>query len=407
MPDNRLFIYYIKDIYRENEEYYVMAWFGETGPAPPSFQEAEISYNIFNLRRDVLEQLRKLTDNFMTVDLLREKVGVKLRTQLGLNEFFENVRKYAGTEISIRTNDVQIPWEWVYFEEEGKFLCELFPYGKVFLEKIKLVSAPQERPASLSKRIEEQLKESVVLVLHDKGGNGKLRSLPFVEEEVENLQIVFREAGIPEKNILTIDGSEKDAESNFMDIITKRRENLRIIHYAGHIMEDSLFMTSGKIECKEIEDVTAHKRMKGPLVFLNGCFSANILEEWEQEKNLSTSFLISGASGCVCTRRFIGDKAASNFSRKFYEKLLSKDEDVPTTIGSVLQIARQEFKKNCPPGDVNWLLYTLHGNPSYELFPRFEPKDLARQAPRKEFINIISESTLSKKSAGKIKKFTV
>jgi len=394
MADNRLFIYYIKDIFRENEEYYLMAWFGEKGLVTSPFQEADISYNIFNLRRDILGQLNNLMKKSMTIDLLRDKVGVKLKTSLGLNALFTSIQKYTGQEMSIHTNDVEIPWEWVYFEEEGKFLCELFPYGKVFLEKVNLIPPPRKPISSRVKRIEDQLKESVVLVLYDIGGSEGLRKLPYVKDEVDDLIRLFKNAGILRKNILQIDGSKKEAESKFMNIITTRRENLKIIHYAGHIKEKSLFMTSGMIECKEIEDATAHKKLNAPLVFLNGCFSGNIFEEWEQEKNLSTSFLISGASGCICTRRSIGDKTAYNFSRMFYEKLLSKDEDAPTTIGSVLQTARQEFKTDCSTKDFSWLLYTLHGNPSYELFPRFDPKDLFMQAPTKESMNKISKFTV-------------
>lgn len=394
MADNRLFIYHIKDIFRENEEYYLMAWFGEKSLVTSPFQEADISYNIFNLRRDILGQLNNLMKKSMTIDLLRDEVGVKLKTSLGLNALFTSIQKYTGQEMSIHTNDVEIPWEWVYFEEEGKFLCELFPYGKVFLEKINLIPPPRKPISSRIKRIEDQLKESVVLVLYDMGGSEGLRKLPYVKDEIDNLIRLFKNAGILRKNILQIDGSKKEAESDFMNIITTRRENLKIIHYAGHIKEESLFMTSGMIECKEIEDATAHKKLNAPLVFLNGCFSGNIFEEWEQEKNLSTSFLISGASGCICTRRSIGDKTAHNFSRMFYEKLLSKDEDAPTTIGSVLQIARQGFKMDCPTKDFSWLLYTLHGDPSYELFPRFDPKDLAMQAPTKESVNRISKFTV-------------
>jgi len=394
MPDNRLFIYHFKDAYKENEEYYLMAWFGETGLVPPAFQEADISHNIFNLRRDIVEQLNNLMDESMTVDLLRDKIGVKLKINLGLNTLFTNIEKYVGQEISIRTNDVQIPWEWVYFEEKGKFLCELFPYGKVFLEKIKLIPHPRKPKLSCDKRIEDQLKESVVLVLYDKGGSNNLRYLPSIQHEINDLINLFQDAGISSHNIFEIDGSKKEAESEFLNIINKKRENLKIIHYAGHIMKKSLYMTSGSIECKEIEDATIHNKLNAPLVFLNGCFSANIFEEWEQEKSLSTSFLISGASGCVCTRRSIGDEPASNFARIFYEKLLSKDEDTPTTIGSVLQTARQEFKKGCSPKDFSWLLYTLHGNPSYELFPRFGPKTLVLQAPTTESINEISKFTI-------------
>ena len=153
-------------------------------------------------------------------------------------------------------------------------------------------------------------------------------------------------------------------------------------------------MCSGEIECKEIENITTDKKMNAPLVFLNGCFSANLFDEWKQEKNLSTSFLIAGASSCICTRRNIGDKIAADFSLKFYETLLSKDENAFTTIGSVLQIARQEFKKGCPSEDFSWLLYTLHGSPSYELFPRIDTKSVLMQAPNKESMEKISKFTV-------------
>lgn len=395
MPDNRLFIYHInKDHFMKNEEHYLMAWFGETDHVPPPFQEAGLSHNIFDLRRDILEQLNNLMNDTMTIDLLRDEVGKKLKAILGLNAIFTNIQKYAGQEISIRTNDVEIPWEWVYFEDKGKFLCELFPFGKVFLEEIKLISPSRKLILSRDKNIEDQLKESVVLILYDKGGSGGLRELPYVEDEIKDLIKLFKNSGIPSENIFPIDGSEKKAESNFMNIIITRRENLKIIHFAGHIMKDSLLMSNGgRIECSEILDVTADGKLCAPLVFLNGCFSGNIVKEWKQEKNLSTSFLTSGASGCICTRRSIGDKVAYNFSRIFYEKLLSKNDESPTTIGSVLQTARQEFKANCPVKDFSWLLYTLHGNPSYELFPRYSPKNLATHAPNKKSMDRASKFT--------------
>lgn len=396
MPDNRLFIYHInKDHFMKNEEHYLMAWFGERSHIPPPFQEAGLSHNIFDLRRDILRQLNNLMNDSMTIDLLRDEIGKKLKTILGLNALFTNVQKYAGQEISIRTNDVEIPWEWVYFEDKEKFLCELFPYGKIFLEEIKLISLPRKPIRSCDKRIEDQLKESVVLILYDKGGSEGLEKLPYVEDEINILIKLFKNSGIPSENIFPIDGSKTEAESDFIKVITTRRENLKIIHFAGHIMKDSLLMSNGgRIECSEIMDITADGKLNAPLVFLNGCFSANIVKEWKQEKNLSTAFLISGASGCICTRMSIGDENASNFSRIFYKKLLSKDEDAPTTIGSVLQTARQEFKASCSTKDFSWLLYTLYGNPSCEIFPRLSAQNLATQAPNKKSMNTISKFTV-------------
>lgn len=390
MPENRLFIYHIKNTFEQGKENYVMAWLGEMDPAK-RFRPADVSSNIANCRRDILSQLRELNKGYMTLDLLRDNVGKRLKTHLGLNKLFTSLQRFEDKEISIITNDVQIPWEWVYFEEKGKFLCELFPYGKEFLERIESISPPKEEPSEVIPKLADQLKKSYVLILYDTGGSRGLASLPSVRVEIKDLQILLEETGIPKKNILTIDGGKKDAESSFMDIITKGAENLKIIHYAGHIMRNSLYMTSGEIECKEIEDATAHKKLSAPLVFLNGCFSADILEEWEQEKNLSTSFLMAGASGCICTRRDIGDTVASDFSRKFYETLLSKDNSAPTRIGSVLQSARQEFKKGCSENDFGWLLYTLHGSPSYELFPRLDLSAVTKQVPSRSSVEKISK----------------
>lgn len=329
-------------------------------PLAPSRQTHEIS----TARKSVIDAIQSLYNNKNNLKEtnFKKNIGLVIAKDLGLNKFFSEVIKHTFEaeveELTLLTNDVEIPWEWAYFESKEKFFCEIVDYGKLLPERVlpgrDYSSIVQVRDASA------QLASKHAILLYD-DYKGKDYELPNVVKEIQEVAQLLKHAGIPEKNIHYIYGGDKRAEFKFTKAMHAYHDNLILIHFSGHFGNSGIILSDRDtvIESQEIADIMHGQKLCGTLIFLNACLTGKIKEIWDTEQNMSTAFLEAGAAGCVCTLQSVIDNYAKDFAKKFYSTIFIDHTDL--TISEALRKTRIEVN-NIPR--VHTLLWTFYGSPN-------------------------------------------
>lgn len=100
--------------------------------------------------------------------------------------------------------------------------------------------------------------------------------------------------------------------------LSKFRNDIRILHFAGHSSNDTIGLHDGEIPVKTIINYIKNWDFKPSLVFINGCNSAG------QVQNL----LSVGVSCVIATRIRINDDNARKFAVNFYRELLNNQQNL-------------------------------------------------------------------------------
>ena len=216
------------------------------------------------------------------------------------------------------------------------------------------------------------------VILFDKGGYRGLSALNEVEVEAEAVREELVKSGLRGDHIAVIDGCTDDhAEDTFLFRLREMRENLGIIHFAGHVVNGDMQLKRSAVERSEITEFFARHKLPRTFIFINGCESGTIPSVWEKEKNLATAWLDAGAGGMIGARLPIEDSRATTFATAFYKKLLSK-QYAHDSIGTVLRDTRSELMKK---PDATWLQYTLYGYPFAYFHAQLPSVPLAEAEP--------------------------
>lgn len=104
---------------------------------------------------------------------------------------------------------------------------------------------------------------------------------------------------------------------DIFDAFRKNKDKVRIFHYGGHADDFELLLSSSG-EALDIKSFSQYlSQQKGlKLAFMNACTTLKQRESLEA----------AGVPSMILTHREIGDKAAKDFSRKFYDNLASGRE---------------------------------------------------------------------------------
>jgi CHAT domain-containing protein len=128
---------------------------------------------------------------------------------------------------------------------------------------------------------------------------------------------------------------------------------------------------------RDDELLTAHKIRRlsegGSLVFLNACESGVVARDDQPQRSsyllrtaepvvgLASSFVYSGAVGCIGSLWPIYDQPAAELAIQFYRHALSGE-----MTGEALRLARLDTKARYPK-QITWASFVLYGDPTFRL----------------------------------------
>lgn len=314
-------------------------------------------------------QLRTIGPAEPTVERA-EKDAKKLLGTLG--EFMfrmvipEQMQGYLRREewsFSITTNDLELPWELISYEQPGdgaselQYLClersvSRMPLGGVF---------PARPPA----RATVARRKRRMLLIHSDPNN----TLASAGTEVESVQSQLG----TQLEIERVDPTQ--ATNAYLNELLMG-EPFDFLHYAGHALFDR---TSPSLSGLLLKDglLTAEKirllNKGGSLVFLNACESGTVARESEPQRvsyllsnpepvvGLASAFVYSGALGCVGSLWPVYDRPATDLAVQFYTNVLTGD---PT--GEALRKARSTIRAKYAR-EITWAGYVLYGDPTFRL----------------------------------------
>jgi hypothetical protein len=338
-------------------------------PQTRSFSPTKFTFNCSESRNYIIEQVKKFAEGRMSRGRSFREIGEAIWVDLGIASFFEHLTN-RDHDVTFLTNDTAIPWEWAS-PQQGNTLSQQISCGNVFFEQMKEASSEAKRQTFV-KSPDERVKRTKALLLFDEGGIAGREVLNEARNEIQEVKNALLASGLKNENIKTVDGTKKRAEARFLKYIRQMRDDLGIIHFVGHIKDESMVLRHSTIESQEIHGIfsTAQTKLPRTLVFINGCESGNVPDVWDKGKNLATAWLDAGASNIIGCRLPVYDTKAKDFASAFYRRLLNKT-NVYASIAGILKDTRNELTEKSG-FNAAWLQYTLFGLPNIQFFDMME-----------------------------------
>ncbi len=203
------------------------------------------------------------------------------------------------------------------------------------------------------------------LVIADPILNGYVGQLPGAKDEGIAVQETLQNAGYPVTALIG-----KDASSIITDFFCK---DYSIIHLAGHgVFNPKNPKHSGMVIGKELF-LTVFEIQQLPvvpdLVFVNCCHLGSINtddEKFYQDRyklaaNIGTELIRIGVKAVIAAGWVVNDEAALEFSKVFYERMLSGDN-----FGDAVKKARNSIYENYPDNNT-WGAYQCYGDPFFQI----------------------------------------
>lgn len=215
------------------------------------------------------------------------------------------------------------------------------------------------------------------LVIADPILNGYVGQLSGAKKEGVEVQETLQRGGYPVTALIG-----KDASSIITDFFCK---DYSIIHLAGHgIFNPKNPKHSGMVIGKELF-LTVFEIQQLPvvpdLVFVNCCHlgAANLEDEkfyqdrYKLAANIGTELIRIGVKAVIAAGWAVNDDAALEFSKVFYERMLSGDN-----FGDAVKEARNSIYERYPDNNT-WGAYQCYGDPFFQIkntsrgewFPRY------------------------------------
>ncbi|WP_442777286.1 CHAT domain-containing protein [Sphaerotilus montanus] len=259
---------------------------------------------------------------------------------------------------SITTNDLELPWELICFEDEESATDQFFCLTKAVS---RMPLGDEFPPVMRVKRPDPTRKRRMLLIHSDPDGN-----LPAAAAEVQDIAAALA----PHLEITKL---EPDQATNARLNQVLSGPPFDFVHYAGHAVFDTTNPSLSGLQLKDVL-LTAEKIQRlnrgGALVFLNACESGtagltapgpDLFSRPEPVLGLASAFIYSGALGCVGSLWPVLDRTAAKLAVRFYQLVL---EGEPT--GEALRQARADARHDDPTG-VTWAGYVLYGSPTFRL----------------------------------------
>jgi tetratricopeptide (TPR) repeat protein len=260
------------------------------------------------------------------------------------------IQKHLGTikePLILKTNDNEIPWELLH--DDTDFLCLKVPIGR----RLRSREIPRTNP------VKESDKVRFLFIINPTG------DLEGAEEEMKYIESKLG-------TDIVIEKMERTRATNAAVLTALRSGNYDIIHYAGHAEFNKTSPDESALICNKERKIYAQeiKRVLNgkPFVFLNACGSGmeKMCEDGESytgsdTEGLASSFILGGALAFIGSSWPMPDISAGILASEFYKNILIGDP-----VGVALHKARLHLKST-RPDDINWMAFTLYGDPTYRL----------------------------------------
>ncbi len=293
------------------------------------------------------------------LQLLKE-IGEGIFNYFGARGLFQELFQInpENLHLNLIMENPFLPWHWAYHPVMEQFLCEKFPLG---------YSLMPERTATEICRLPDQqqiaseaVRQPAVILFYG-DWKGHFKELKQVKAEIEQIRQLLVKNAIQIYDVY--ESGDQFAEA--FQQIQQRNENLRIIHYSGHIHQNFLDLGNNDFfDVSFLADAYGIKFDSQPVVFLNGCRSGLITDYRQKYSNLVTGFHGCGAGACLVTQFPVPEGAAKNFALRFYHYFLEKK----CTVGQSLQMTRIDLGKEpllpglIPENDITRYFYNLYGD---------------------------------------------
>lgn len=340
----------------------------QNNPAPP---ETVTPVTRAALRRFVFgDEEPDSTTLLNGTDLVREMGDLMYR--LFMPEQMQQYLHDAPCSITLTTNDLELPWEFMYYGDNSdadtetnlvetdvrNFLCLSRPVARM----------PMGRTFPIQENVRQNRppKRQFLLICSDPNGD-----LPGARREIQLLQQWLETEWKEQIDVEVLDGANASGKRLNQAL---RSDKYDVIHYSGHAFFDDEDPDLSGLLLYDQEIFFAQKvrrMLEGrPLVFLNACQSALTANEQDLKRHatfnldkpatgLASSFIYGGALGCIGSLWPIYDEPAARFAIEFYKQVLEGH-----MLGEAMRMARCEIKKKDP---ITWAAFVLYGDPTFRL----------------------------------------
>lgn len=295
------------------------------------------------------------------VDLL-EDIG-DLMYRLVVPETMQRFLTETKSSLTIRTNDIELPWELMRIQTERggrEFLCldrpvARMPTGRAFPRRETTIERPEGRLLRF------------LLIYSDPDKDYPLTA---AKKEVKQIKDELGD----QVEVMDTWEAEKVTGKALNRIL--RAGEYDVIHYAGHAAfdRDKPDLSGLLLWNKEVFFAQKARRLlEGrPLVFVNACESGRTANEDAPEQlvegalqrpaeGILSSFIYGGAAACVGSIWPVYDQSAREFAVAFYRRVLEG-----LMVGEALRLTRRDIRAKYPK-QVTWASYVLYGDPTARL----------------------------------------
>lgn len=320
----------------------------------PEAYDGEQQYKAY---REISEMGQKILALFPKGSPVRRWLGDLLRDD---KKYWRNV--------TIITNDFNVPWYWIKLSLDDPFLCEVCSLGVLHLSA-----------AAVGRQIMSQGEQSAVQdrpyeALLIKGVN----DLPFLGDELDEIAERLKDRPRASRSMVQLDFKVRRAAtvSAIRDLFDEEDDpevesNIRIVHFSGRYNDEFILIDEAKTRWHHLEPI-----LKRALVVLDGYSKNRGPVALDDVEKLTLKIMNRGAVGCVATMIPVKhDPIVSKiFWESFYHTLRSKK-----TVGEALVTARRtlraHFASASSPYTPTWLAYQLIGSPAAQLCDEDEQGD--------------------------------
>ena len=300
------------------------------------------------------------------IDLLKD-IGDKIYHYFGMTGLFMKIfslKEDQDLHVEFMIDNALIPWFWAYSTAYGRFLCNHIPYGLSFpsIQEYGQGDENIERRSHKPSRINGP--PHALIFYGD--WKGHFKELSQTMNEIVELQDLLSKSGIQVHTVY----KDCDLFAEEVNKLGRNGENIRLIHYSGHITHDALELGEDEfMPVRYLKDTYGLHFESRPVVFLNGCRSGELKNIWRKQDNLATGFLECGASACIVTHFSIPEISARRFASRFYHYYIIENLSVGRSMQRArVDMARAEYCCDMDPEyDITRYFYDLYGDPRMKL----------------------------------------
>lgn len=290
---------------------------------------------------------------------IQKKFGQKIDVLRSLGELIFSLfpedfqAKFQGlsaNNIIILTNELGIPWEFMYFN--GDFLNIRFSVSKQ-------IELPEE-PKLISEPVQKKVKMLIIANPYNPKRQ-RIADLPFADDEANEIKNLIKVDPLIEIDILNQNNADFNTIREYLN-----KNVYQILHFAGHShynykspeLTELVFydkLVSGDKFVKKVGNLPK-------FIFINACDSANNPYNYEKTeeiiKSLARSFILNGIHFYLGNLWKVEDSYAKKFSIEFYKNLF-KGYPIGLAIKEARNLIYQENMNS-----LTWPAITAYGNPS-------------------------------------------